>query len=174
MSVKGFFDDYRYLSNFHHSTMTINRITWPTVEHYYQAMKTADTTMWERMARLTRPGDARVFGQLLSMRSDWDQIKLAAMYKGLVNKFSDPLLRTCLLTTPGYLEETNGWGDKFWGKVNNEGENWLGYSLMYIRDRIIPNLSKVDLVRLNTTSLEILAEDIPLKLAEYRAEAVHE
>ena len=34
-----------------------------------------------------------------------------------------------------YLEETNWWGDRFWGKdLNGDGLNTLGQLLMEIRD----------------------------------------
>jgi len=35
------------------------------------------------------------------------------------------------------LEETNTWGDKYWGVCNGEGENQLGKLLMKIRENIM-------------------------------------
>ncbi len=53
-------------------------------------------------------------------------------------KFQDPELRAALLATGNrYLEETNWWGDTFWGVCNGAGENRLGMILMAIRTRII-------------------------------------
>ena len=54
----------------------------------------------------------------------------------LLDKFTRNLdLKEMLLETKGkYLEETNWWGDKFWGVCNNTGQNQLGQLLMAIRD----------------------------------------
>ena len=38
-SIRGFFGDYRWLSNFHLSYLTVDGLTFPSAEHAYQAMK---------------------------------------------------------------------------------------------------------------------------------------
>ena len=44
-----------------------------------------------------------------------------------------------LIDTAGlYLEETNDWGDQFWG-VDGTGLNMLGHTLMFVRDFVLPN-----------------------------------
>lgn len=41
-----------------------------------------------------------------------------------------------LRTGDAYLEETNNWGDKFWGVCDGEGENHLGKIIMKVRGAI--------------------------------------
>ena len=45
-------------------------------------------------------------------------------------------LARLLETGDVYLEETNTWGDVFWGVCNGKGENMLGQVLMLIRDEL--------------------------------------
>ena len=57
------------------------------------------------------------------------------MYKLLLQKLSNQSLKIRLLSTEDkYLEETNTWGDKFWGVYKNKGENNLGELLMKVRE----------------------------------------
>jgi predicted NAD-dependent protein-ADP-ribosyltransferase YbiA (DUF1768 family) len=52
-------------------------------------------------------------------------------------KYQDPVLRSKLLATDdAYLEETNGWFDRFWGVCLGTGHNHLGKILMKVRQRI--------------------------------------
>jgi predicted NAD-dependent protein-ADP-ribosyltransferase YbiA (DUF1768 family) len=52
----------------------------------------------------------------------------------VIQKFSTPEFSKMLLSTGDkYLEETNHWGDTFWGKSGGIGENKLGQILMEIR-----------------------------------------
>ena len=50
-------------------------------------------------------------------------------------KYSNEELKQKLLATQNlYLEETNTWGDTFWGVCNGKGYNMLGHLTMAIRD----------------------------------------
>ena len=52
-----------------------------------------------------------------------------------LQKYTDVKLGTMLLESEeAYLEETNHWGDVYWGVCNGIGENKLGKLLMDIRD----------------------------------------
>ena len=53
-------------------------------------------------------------------------------------KFQIPSLRDKLIATgDAYIEETNNWGDEFWGVCHGFGENMLGKILMEIRKEIV-------------------------------------
>ena len=43
------------------------------------------------------------------------------------------LAKKLLETDNKYLEETNNWGDRFWGVVDGIGKNMLGHVLMEVR-----------------------------------------
>ena len=121
------------LSNFYPSPFTAEGLEWPTVEHYYQAMKTIDGTERVRISELPTPGQSKRAGRRVSLRTDWEQIKLAVMRDALERKFdrTDSSLGKYLLDTgDALLVEGNTWNDVFWGVCRGQGDNWLGHLLM--------------------------------------------
>ena len=77
--------------------------------------------------------------QLVSKtRADWQAVKLGIMEELVWLKFwTHAHLRVLLLATAAcYLEETNTWGDCFWGVCGGCGENHLGKILMRVRERL--------------------------------------
>lgn len=132
--IKGFFNEYRFMSNFHFVEVEYDGMTYRTTEHAYQAAKFADPVMRYTIQQLARPGDARKYGQAKGMREDWEQVKYDIMYDLNLQKYADPELGRLLLATgDAYLEETNWWGDVYWGVCKGVGQNNLGKILMDIR-----------------------------------------
>lgn len=132
---------YRWLSNFWPSPIIIRLkgefVTFPTVEHFYQAMKTNSLDIQKTIAKISSPGDAKRMGKKLVIRHDWEAIKVSVMQHALRIKFSQPDLRSKLLATGDVrLVEGNNWGDTFWGVCQGEGQNTLGRLIMEIRDEI--------------------------------------
>jgi hypothetical protein len=83
------------------------------------------------------PGKAKKLGRTVSLRSDWEDVKLDVMRKLIRQKFENPFLRPLLmLTGDAILEEHNYWHDTIWGIYAGIGENWLGRILMEERARI--------------------------------------
>lgn len=138
-SILGFFGQYRFLSNFHPVWIEADDgLNYPSVEHAYMAQKTEDLTqrLWFASPSLT-PTEAKKMGRKVTLRPGWDDMRLRAMRNLLEKKFSKPGLKELLLSTSGkYLEETNDWGDKFWGVCGGVGENHLGVLLMSIRNSL--------------------------------------
>lgn len=138
-NIKGFFGEYRWLSNFHVCTIFNEQHfrAYSSTEAAYMAEKTLDFRIKDKFETLT-PKEARKYGQEIELRPDWEQIKIKVMYKVNVQKFTRHAdLRQKLIDTGDkYLEETNWWRDKFWGAHFGEGENNLGKILMYIREGI--------------------------------------
>lgn len=138
---------YRFLSNFHYAPVkiTTNGISqdafiYASNEHAFQAAKTNDLEARKRFLSITCP-EARKLGQVQSLRSNWEEVKLQVMYDLTVQKFivhSD--LRERLLDTGSvFIKEGNTWHDNFWGscrcsKCEDKGLNNLGQLLMKIRD----------------------------------------
>ena len=133
--VEGFEGDFRWLSNFFPAPVEVERISFPTVEHAYQAAKTADRTEREKIAALETPGRAKRAGAKLPLREGWEAMKVQVMEELILLKFREnPGLCDQLLATGDcYLEETNTWGDCFWGVCKGAGENHLGRILMRVR-----------------------------------------
>lgn len=137
--IEHFRGDYSFLSNFFPEKITVSGKEYPTVEHYFQAMKTKDPLEREKIRTAETPGKAKRLGRTVKLRPDWHEIKLKVMEQALRKKFADPELKALLKETGSQeLIEGNEWGDKFWGCVQEEevwvGENNLGKLLMKIRD----------------------------------------
>lgn len=139
-SIKGFADDDRWLSNFWPCLVVYEDREYKNSEAAYQAAKTTDLERripFETMGA----GTSKKAGQLIPLRSDWDAVKLDVMYDIVKDKFCrNPELTVKLLETGDkYLEETNWWGDRFYGVYKGEGLNHLGKILMRVREELKEN-----------------------------------
>lgn len=134
--IYGFFGPYRFLSNFHVSPVALDGLIYPSSEHAYMAQKSHDPQVRLMISQAPTPAAARRVGQTIALREDWDDARLPAMLHVLICKFKDPELQRLLLATgERYLEETNNWGDRFWG-VDGHGQNNLGHVLMLVRKQL--------------------------------------
>jgi ribA/ribD-fused uncharacterized protein len=138
VKIDKFTGDYRFLSNFFLSPICMNGLVYPTVEHAYQAMKTFDQEERVRIAGQPTPGKAKSAGRKVTLRSDWENVKIDIMENLLRLKFKWPHLRDKLLATGDTeLIEGNSWGDRFWGVFLGRGRNELGLALMRIRKELV-------------------------------------
>lgn len=133
--INNFSGQYRFLSNFSPSLVTLDGIEYPSVEHAYQAAKSHNEHYRWCVTRCPTPTDAKRLGRSVPLRSDWSHVRLAVMEQLLRQKFSQLFFRQKLVATaPHELVEGNYWHDTFWGVCNDVGENHLGRLLMRIRD----------------------------------------
>lgn len=137
MKISEFRGGYRFLSNFWYAPVNYDGLTFPTVEHAFQAAKTSVLEFAIAIRDADTPGEAKRMGRQVPMRKDWDEIKINVMRYLLRQKFSHPALREMLIKT-GECEliEGNTWDDHFWGVCNEIGQNWLGKLLMEVRAEI--------------------------------------
>lgn len=133
--IDSFRGENKFLSNMSDSTFEVDGITYPTVEHFYQAMKTTNADERAKILAANTPAQAKSLGGKVKLRKDWAKIQTDVMMKALRAKFEqNPELKKKLIDTgDAKLIEGNNWGDKFWGQVNGVGQNWLGRYLMEIR-----------------------------------------
>ncbi len=138
-------------SNFHYTPIVVPRLgdrKFYYLENAYQAGKSLDEAVWEQFTDpLMTPGEAKRKGQLLKLRSDWEEFKVDWMYELLQIKFTPALWRRKLMgTMNGVLVEGNSWHDVFWGVCYGKckqgphepiGENHLGKLLMKLRHSYI-------------------------------------
>jgi N-glycosidase YbiA len=135
VDIKGFAGRYRYLSNFYYTPVLYEGIMFTTAEHAYQAAKSLSFNERGKVASLATPVEAKRYGGAIQLRPEWDLLKYGIMYTIVHQKFSNAtLLRWLLATGDAYLEETNTWGDTYWGVCNGIGANNLGRILMDVRD----------------------------------------
>lgn len=138
--IDKFDGEYAFLSNFYPSPFTVDGITYPTVEHWFQAWKCKDEVQFKAIAKAKTPGEAKRIGRHCALRPDWERIKISVMYDGLKQKFANPELKEKLLATGDQeLVEGNTWHDNTWGNctcskcADIEGKNILGHILMDVR-----------------------------------------
>jgi ribA/ribD-fused uncharacterized protein len=143
--IKGYSDEYRWLSNFHYVDIKWRGKIWPTVEHAFQAAKFKDKKLREQIRLCESPGKAKRLAKKFKdqghQRPDWYDIREAVMFKLNRIKFKHYGLRENLKDTgDAYLEETNHWHDQDWGNCKcgrpqclPKGQNILGKTHMRIR-----------------------------------------
>lgn len=135
--VRGFKGPYAFLSNF------FIEPDGTFVEYEYQRAKCAlwgDRAEFDKLqatGKLT-PKMCKALGKHVGLRADWEDVKIGIMEFYVAKKFRDHEdIRILLkLTGTAHLEETNHWGDQFWGVCNGQGLNILGDILMQVRSGI--------------------------------------
>ncbi len=135
--IDSFRGDFGFLSNFHEATIYVDGERYRSVEHAYQAYKTVDPWSRKLVREAKTPGQAKKLGQSVTLRSDWNDVKVNLMRQFVKKKFENPFLRPLLIATGNaQLIEGNTWNDTFWGVCRGVGENWLGKILMEVRDEL--------------------------------------
>lgn len=137
MVIDSFRGEYFFLSNFCEVPVMYDGITYLNNEAAFQAQKTLNKEQRLDFAMLN-PSQAKKKGRSVSLRPDWEEIKINVMYEICKAKFTqnENLKRSLLNTGNAELIEGNNWGDKIWGQVNGIGENNLGKILMKIREEL--------------------------------------
>ena len=138
--IQRFVGPYRFLSNFYPAVIIMDMELYPSVEHAYQAAKTLSPAERQEIRNCESPGRAKRMGRGVTIRDDWDEIKLTIMesllrYKFILGASGRDLGERLCSTYPKKLEEGNLWGDTYWGVSldTGKGENRLGRLLMKIR-----------------------------------------
>jgi N-glycosidase YbiA len=158
-------DAYGYFSNFSRHAIDLNGKRWPTTEHYFQAMKSTDRVVQERIRGARTPGQAARLGRATRLRPEWDQpldslkesectppgwflldgtrvierYKDAIMFQAVYAKFTQHEdLKANLLATGDKVLVENAMADPYWGwGCSKNGLNKLGQVLMLTRERIL-------------------------------------
>ena len=70
---------YSFLSNFQPVSIVYKGFRYNTVEHAYQAAKAITEEDWESVAKAEKTGKAKELGNVITCRSDWEEVKLIIM-----------------------------------------------------------------------------------------------
>lgn len=132
--IKGFFGDYRFLSNFQDAEIIFEGVLYPSSENAYQAARCADLSQRKLFVECSA-SKAKQLAKTVVTRENWNLIKYDIMSAIVFDKYYRNYdLRVKLLETKQkYLEETNHWGDVYWGVCKGRGENKLGKIEMGVR-----------------------------------------
>ena len=143
--INGFRGESKWLSNFQSCSIQFEGAWYSSVEHAYVAAKTTDLLVRKKVRMIAAAGAAKRFGRKITLRPDWEEIKLTVMLLFLKQKFGDnnPELKQKLIATGDIvLIEGNHWHDNFWGNCHCRGcrfepkNNWLGKLLMSVRKEL--------------------------------------
>lgn len=134
-------DQYGAFSNFYRAPFMLDSREWPTIEHYFQAMKTDNVQKQEEVRAAKTPGEAKRMGRKLELRSNWDQIRYDIMRVAVLHKFvAHKAIRDLLLSTGEAEIYEDSPFDKIWGTGVKggvgDGQNLLGKVLMETRDTL--------------------------------------
>ena len=133
----GMRDEYGYLSSFWPAPITLNGVTWPTNEHYFQAQKFAGTEHTEAIRRVASPMIAARMGRSRArpLRPDWNTVKEDIMLEALRAKFTQhPDLGERLRATGEAQLVEHSRRDAYWADGGDgHGLNRLGRLLMRVR-----------------------------------------
>ena len=142
--INSFRGEFDFLSNFH---ILPNPIYWlgivySTSEHMFVSFKTNDHAERQWIAGIKYPGQAKNAGgkkghngRFITLRANWDQVKVEAMRMTLLLKYyANPgLIYALCATHPKLLVEGNTWHDNIWGNctcarcAHIPGQNLLGH-----------------------------------------------
>lgn len=132
---------YGEFSNFFKSPIFIDGRWYPTVEHWFQCMKTLDEKRREQIRTATSAGKAARLGRAKRrtiLRNDWESTKDDFMYRGCMAKFSQHERLWGILDGTGdavLVEHTDN--DSYWGDGGDgSGRNQLGKTLMRVREEL--------------------------------------
>ena len=130
---------YYFLSNFYASMVTYDGLRYLSAECAFQAQKCINPDDRDIFTRVG-PSKGKYLGRRVTLRSDWENVKLQIMENIVRAKFTqNENLRVLLINTGDKeLVEGNTWNDKFWGVDANTGvgENHLGKILMKVRKEL--------------------------------------
>ena len=133
-------DEDNLLGTFANLPVQLEGKTWPTVEHYYQAMKFNDEGRQEQVRQAESPRQARKLGRKRhkSFRKDWKKVRQVMMTRGIYTRCKmHPQAAEALLETANRKLIESSVYDYFWGcGRDRRGENTYGTVLMNVRSKL--------------------------------------
>jgi ribA/ribD-fused uncharacterized protein len=140
-NITAFRGKAHYLSNFYpYAPIFYRGIHFKSSEHFYVTCKTFDKQHQQMIINSPTPREAKNNGKLVTLRDDWEDVKLNIMRLALRLKFTqNPKLLYKLCNETNELIEFNQWHDNFWGDCTCKrcqkiiGLNWLGRLLMELK-----------------------------------------
>ena len=144
-------EPYYEFTNFYPCSVVIDKMKWPSSEHYFQAQKFIGTPYVEKIRNLRTAREAFQLSRDPKVskwrRADWEQAKDDIMLKALRCKFTQEHLARELLKTGEKKLIEHTFNDSYWGDGGDgTGQNKLGKLLMQIRQELQASGKYGDLV----------------------------
>lgn len=138
------------LGSFSLHAFTLDGKTWPSVEHYFQAMKFESVAQdhFERILNAESPKQARKLGRsrFKKLRPDWAKVKRVVMTRAIYTqcKTHASVAKALLETDERKILEASQY-DYYWGcGRDRRGENVYGQVLMDVRKKLQQEASEED------------------------------
>ncbi len=134
-------DPHELLGTCAHFAFELEETTWPSVEHYIQAMQFEEKSQQEKIRLASHPEDAQKLGKtgfFKRARSNWKQTRVAYMTRGVYTRCrTHPEICSALLATGETQLIENSQYDYFWGcGRDRRGDNMYGKVLMQVRTKL--------------------------------------
>ncbi len=131
---------YKEFSTYYPMKLEMAGKVWPSVEHYFQAMKFPTAPDYQEEIRKAKtPAQAKKMGSSkdYAPRSDWASVRDDIMLEAIRAKFSQEPLKGKLLETKAALLRHSSAQDNYWGiGRSGRGMNKLGQILMKVRKEL--------------------------------------
>ncbi len=128
------------LSSYSEFSFFLDDKDWPSVAHYFHAMKFEDASYQEKIRLASHPKKAKKLGRsrLKKIRKDWHEVRATVMTRALYIRCREHAHIAELLLDTGEraIIENNAY-DYFWGcGRDRRGENTYGKLLMNVRQKL--------------------------------------
>jgi ribA/ribD-fused uncharacterized protein len=137
--ITEFQGEFRWLSNFFPVQIEYEGLTYPSVEHAYQAGKLINIED-RKLFLIMSAGQAKKLWRNYPTYNLTEEFRLNLMYQLLSIKFNQEPFKSLLIATGDcYIQEGNRFGDTFFGYClkTNQGKNHLGQMIMNIREKLL-------------------------------------
>lgn len=133
-------DPLNLLSSYSQHGFELDGDSWPSVEHYYQAMKFAPGELRNAIREVDHPVKAEKLAakNKKAVRKDWKKVKETFMTRGIYIKCrTHPEVADVLVATGDRKIIESSQYDYYWGcGRDGRGHNTFGKVLMAVRDKL--------------------------------------
>lgn len=134
------YDENEPLGTYSDHSFELEGRSWPTVEHYYEAMKYADIEYQETIRKSESPAKANELGHDRKQKrvKDWKENRMLMMIRAVYTKCKTyPYIAERLIETGNDMLMENSQYDYFWGCGRDRlGSNTYGKVLINIRKKL--------------------------------------
>tara|TARA_R110001592_G_scaffold1664_2_gene9696 strand:+ start:3686 stop:4156 length:471 start_codon:yes stop_codon:yes gene_type:complete len=134
------------LASYSKHAFVLDDFEWPSVEHYYQAMKFDDAEYREKIRQAPHPAEASKLGKSKAhkKRKDWRKVSVTYMTRGTYIKCRTHPEAAQMLLNSGQREIKDvSQYDYFWGSGRDmRGDNTFGKILMGVRNKLREEMNK--------------------------------
>lgn len=128
------------LSSYSEHSFHLDDKDWPSVAHYFHAMKFDDGDYQDKIRQASHPKKAKSLGRsrLKKIRTDWKDVRATIMTRAIYTKCRqhEDVAEALLETGERQIIENNAY-DYFWGcGRDRRGENTYGKVLMSVRNKL--------------------------------------